>query len=460
MGMLTGVRVLDLSTVIAAPFAAGLMADFGAEVIKIEMPNGGDPFRRLGPFHGKDAMRFACMGRNKKSVTLDLRTEKGKEMFLKMVEKTDVVIENFRTGTLDKWGIGYAKMKEANKEVILSHVTGYGQTGPYAKLPGFGTPVTAFSGMTYITGYPDRPPVSPSFSLTDYIAGLYTCMGTMMALYHRDILHGNGQEVDVSLYESVFRFMEILCADYDKNGIIRERKPKLSGTSSPGGTYETKDHKWVVLVCSTDRTWEYLTTAMNREELRSNPHFNTMPVGIDAVKTLLPTPEQRAYIYRRLREVRAAKGGKPIFTIDFQNDGEFMGGCIAGGRNYLHINANGDVEPCVFIHYSQSNIKKDTLLNSLQQPLFLAYRDNQPFNNNHLLPCPMLENPEKLVQMVKETKAVSTDLQAPEEVVDLCEKCKEYAENWRPVANKLWAKNPHSTSYYENHFKKNKHELG
>ena len=114
MGMLTGVTVLDLSTVIAAPFAAGLMADFGAEVIKIEMPNGGDPFRRLGPFHGKDAMRFACMGRNKKSVTLDLRTEKGKEMFLKMVEKTDVIIENFRTGTLDKWGIGYDKMKEAN----------------------------------------------------------------------------------------------------------------------------------------------------------------------------------------------------------------------------------------------------------------------------------------------------------------------------------------------------------
>lgn len=163
MGMLTGVTVLDLSTVIAAPFAAGLMADFGAEVIKIEMPNGGDPFRRLGPFHGKDAMRFACMGRNKKSVTLDLRTEKGKEIFLKMVEKTDVVIENFRTGTLDKWGIGYDKMKAANKDVILSHVTGYGQTGPYAKLPGFGTPVTAFSGMTYITGYPDRPPVSPSF---------------------------------------------------------------------------------------------------------------------------------------------------------------------------------------------------------------------------------------------------------------------------------------------------------
>jgi len=274
--LLEGVKVLDLSTVIAAPFCCGLLADFGAEVIKIEMPKGGDPFRRLGPYHDDKPMRFACMGRNKKSVTLDLRTEKGKELFLQMVEKVDVVVENFRTGTMKKWGIDYEVMKKHNPDIIVTHVTGYGQTGPYAKLPGFGTPVTAFSGMTYITGYPDRPPVSPSFSLADYIAGLYACFSTMMALYHRDALKGEGQEIDVSLYEGIFRFMEILCADYDKNGIVRERKPKLSGTSSPGGTYETKDHKWVVLVCSTDRTWEYLTTAMEREDLRTHPHFDTM----------------------------------------------------------------------------------------------------------------------------------------------------------------------------------------
>lgn len=276
MKLLEGIRVLDISTVIAAPFAAGLMADFGAEVIKVEMPDGGDPFRRLGPYHEGQAMRFACMGRNKKSITLDLRTEKGKEIFLQLVEKSDVVIENFRTGTLDKWGIGYEAMKLRKQDIILSHVTGYGQTGPYKNIPGFGTPATAFSGMTYITGYPDRPPVSPSFSLTDYIAGLYTAMGTMMALYHRDALHGKGQEIDVSLYEGIFRFMEILCADYDKNCIIRERKPKLNGTSSPGGTYKTKDGKWVVLVCSTDRTWEYLAGAMHREDLMTNPLYETM----------------------------------------------------------------------------------------------------------------------------------------------------------------------------------------
>lgn len=163
MGLLTGVKVLDLSTVIAAPFCAGLLADFGAEVIKIEQPKGGDPFRNWGPYFGELPTRFACMGRNKKSVTLDLRTPKGKEMFLKMVEKADVIIENFRTGTLKKWGIDYSEMKKHKEDIIVTHVTGYGQTGPYAPLPGFGTPVTAFSGMTYVMGYPDRAPVSPSF---------------------------------------------------------------------------------------------------------------------------------------------------------------------------------------------------------------------------------------------------------------------------------------------------------
>ena len=276
MSLLAGIRVLDVSTVIAAPFAAGLMADFGADVIKVEMPEGGDPFRRLGPYHNGEGMRWASMGRNKRCVTLDLRKEKGKKIFLSLVAKSDVVIENFRTGTMDKWGIGYEILKEVNPKIIMCHVTGYGQTGPNAKMAGFGTPATAFSGMTYITGHKDRPPVSPSFSLTDYVSGLYAAMSTMMALYHRDVLNGGPQQIDVSLYESIFRMMEIPIADYHKNGIIRERSPKLSGTSSPGGTYKTKDDKWVVLVCSTDRTYEYLTKAMKRPDLLTDSLYFTM----------------------------------------------------------------------------------------------------------------------------------------------------------------------------------------
>lgn len=163
--------------------------------------------------------------------------------------------------------------------------------------------------------------------------------------------------------------------------------------------------------------------------------FHYMPVGNNAVAELLPSPEQREEMYHRIRNYRKTK---PIFTIDFQNDGEYVGGCIAGGRNYLHINPNGDIEPCVFIHYSDSNIREKTLLEALTSPLFMAYHDGQPFNENHLRPCPMLENPEKLMEMVQRTGAHSTDLESPESAEHLCGKCISYAENWTPTANKLW----------------------
>lgn len=163
--------------------------------------------------------------------------------------------------------------------------------------------------------------------------------------------------------------------------------------------------------------------------------FHYMPVGNDAALDLLPTPEQREKMYRRIREYRRTK---PIFSIDFQNDAEYVGGCIAGGRNYLHINAKGDVEPCVFIHYSNTNIHEVSLLDALKSPLFMAYHDGQPFNDNMLRPCPMLENPERLRKMVRDTGAVNTDYQKPESVDHLCDKTTPYAENWRPMADALW----------------------
>lgn len=180
-------------------------------------------------------------------------------------------------------------------------------------------------------------------------------------------------------------------------------------------------------------------------------YFHYMPVGNDAAVDLLPTKEQREYMFHRVRKIRSMEGGKPIFAMDFQNDGEFVGGCIAGGRNYLHINANGDVEPCVFIHYSSANIKEVSLLEALKQPLFMAYRANQPFNHNHLRPCPMLENPEILERMVKETKAKSTDLQSPETVEHLCDKCKVYSQEWEGLAKDLWDSNKHHESRYQNY---------
>ena len=168
-------------------------------------------------------------------------------------------------------------------------------------------------------------------------------------------------------------------------------------------------------------------------------YFHFMPVGMDATMDLVPTPEQREYMYHRIREVRDWENGKPIFLMDFQNDGEFVSGCIAGGKYYCHINPNGDVEPCVFVHYSGANIKEKSLLECLQQPLFRQYQANQPFNKNLLQPCPMLENPERLRAMVNASGAHSTDMTEPEPVEHLCGKCEHYAEEWAPYAKKLWA---------------------
>lgn len=267
MKSLEGIRVLDISNVIAGPFAASILGEFGADVIKVEMPGKGDTSRSMGPLYEGKSERWPTLGRNKKCVTLDLHQPEGKEIFFKLVEKSDVVIENFRTGTIEKWGIGVEEMKKRNPNIIVTHVTGYGQTGPYKENSGFGTPVTAFSGVTYCQGFPDRPPVNITFSLADYTAGLYAVIGTMMALFCKKVNNGPSQEVDVSLYEGLFRMQESLIADYYFKGKIKERTPVLSGSSCPSGVFETKDGAYVVLVCTSDNTFQYLTKTMERPDL-------------------------------------------------------------------------------------------------------------------------------------------------------------------------------------------------
>ena len=198
-----------------------------------------------------------------------------------------------------------------------------------------------------------------------------------------------------------------------------------------------------VSICYTSRNYKAVTSDEFLDLLISKGcvfawYFHYMPVGVGASTELLPTPEQRAYMKDRVREIRGLTGGKELYCIDFQNDGEFAGGCVAGGRIYCHINAAGDVEPCVFIHYSGANIREKSFLECLRQPLFKLYREGQPFNDNHLRPCPMLENPELLPKMVAESGAHSTDLEAPESAGHLCEKCRAYAECWTPEADRLW----------------------
>ncbi len=183
-------------------------------------------------------------------------------------------------------------------------------------------------------------------------------------------------------------------------------------------------------------------------------YFNYMPIGKDAHKELIPTPMQRKYMYFWIKRMHNGHTSKPLFAFDFQDDGEYVGGCIAGGRNYFHINSNGDIEPCVFVHFSDSNIRTDTLFEALQKPLFMAYRKGQPFNDNHLMPCPMLENPHILKKMIEETGAKSTDLIYKESAQELCSKCDDFAKAWAPVAKELWESVPHPkifTQYYRDH---------
>lgn len=208
-----------------------------------------------------------------------------------------------------------------------------------------------------------------------------------------------------------------------------------------------KDHKlpFGISACYTSRNFEDISSEAFYDMMIESGalfvwYFHYMPVGKGAVPQLMPTAEQREEMYHRIRHFRQTKA---IFGMDFQNDGEYVGGCIAGGRRYLHINAKGDVEPCVFIHYSNVNIHDCSLLDALRSPIFQAYHDNQPFNENHLRPCPMLENPERLPQLVKETGAVNTDYQDPETAEELCAKCRQYAEDWEPTARKLWEAGHH-----------------
>ena len=200
-------------------------------------------------------------------------------------------------------------------------------------------------------------------------------------------------------------------------------------------------------ICYTSKNYKVVTSDEFLDFLIENGvrytwYFHYMPVGNDATTELLLTPEQREYMYHRVREIRGNIGGKPIYAFDFQNDGEYVGGCIAGGRFYCHINPNGDVEPCVFIHYSNANIHDMSLLECLGQPLFREYQKGQPFNDNPLKPCPMLENPECLQELVEKTGAKSTDMKSPESPCSLCGKCEPYAKNWAPTADRLFTENP------------------
>jgi formyl-CoA transferase len=265
--------VLDISTMIAAPFSAALLADFGAEVIKAELPGQGDTLRHVAPMSGGRSLYWSVLGRNKCSITLDLRVPRGRELLLELVKRSDVILENFRPGTLERWDLSYDTLKAANPDIVLVRVSGYGQDGPYRDKAGFGTPAAAIGGLTYITGYPDQPPVNVPIALADYLAGLFGALGAVSALLERERNRHGGQWVDVSLYESVFRLLEAVVPAYGKNGQVRERNGNRTGQSSPIGSYRTLDDRYMVLSVSTDRIWHRMIEAMGHPEWASDPRF-------------------------------------------------------------------------------------------------------------------------------------------------------------------------------------------
>ncbi|MCC8989022.1 MAG: CoA transferase [Candidatus Contendobacter sp.] len=269
---LTGIRVIDLGTFLAGPHAASALGEFGAEVLKVEHPIAGDPMRRFGtPTKRHDAtLVWLSEARNRKSVTLDLHQAEGVQLFLRLVEKSDVLIENFRPGTMEGWGLGWPELRAANPGLVYLRVSGYGQTGPYRHRSGFAHIAHAFGGLSYLAGFPGETPVLPgTVPLGDYFSSLYGAIGVLMALRRRDKT-GRGQIIDVGIYEAVFRQLDEIAASYGLLGTVREREGSGSFVAVPHGHFRTQDDKWIAIACTTDKMFERLAEAMDRPELASS----------------------------------------------------------------------------------------------------------------------------------------------------------------------------------------------
>ncbi len=274
-GALVDIRVLDVATFIAGPFCATLMAEFGADVIKLEMPGRGDPMREMGQKYNGVGLTWAQEARNKRGITCDLRSSTGQQIVRELVKQCDVLVENFRPGTMERWGLGYDTLKEVNPRLVMVRISGYGQTGPYSEKPGFGRVAQAFGGLTYLAGFPDLPPVTPgSPTIADYLAGLYGAFATMVALEHRRT-SGKGQSIDISLFEGIFRILDNLTIAYQKLGLVRERMDTATANVVPHNHYPTRDGKWVAIACTTDRIFERLAVAIGRPEMGSDPRYQT-----------------------------------------------------------------------------------------------------------------------------------------------------------------------------------------
>ncbi len=283
-GPLAGIKVLELGTLIAGPFCTRLLAEFGAEVIKVEAPDGGDPIRQWRVLKDGNSLWWSVQSRNKKSITLNMKDERAQEIARKLALDADIVVENYRPGVLEKWNLGYEALKAINPALIMVRLSGYGQTGPMRDAPGFGAIGESMGGIRYVSGHADRPPVRIGISIGDSIAALHGALGALMALRHRDVtggrwngkagadcVAGQGQMVDVALYEAVFNLMESMVPEYDHAGVVRERTGGALPGIVPSNTYTTADGENIVIAGNGDAIFKRLMTAIGRDDLANDP---------------------------------------------------------------------------------------------------------------------------------------------------------------------------------------------
>jgi len=317
---LEGIRVLELGNIVAAPFAGKLFSEFGAEVIKVEEPTNGDPLRNWRVMYKNTSVWWHVQSRNKKSITVNLREAEGQEIIKNLTKNADVVLENFKPGTLERWGLGYETLKKVNPSIVLTRISGYGQTGPYREKAGFGSVAEAVGGLRYLTGYPDLPPVRVGIAIGDMVAGLYAVIGTLMALRVRDRdEEKKGQEVDVALYESVFSLLEGMLPEFDLTGEIRERTGSTLPGVAPSNSYLCADGSYVIIGGNGDRIFQRLMTTIGREDMAKDSKYATNQDRVNNVEYIDSVIESwtKQYPIKEVQRIldEASVPVSPIYSI-------------------------------------------------------------------------------------------------------------------------------------------------
>ena len=318
---LAGCTVIDVSSFIAGPFCTTQLGEFGAEIIKAELPGVGDPLRKFGTMHDcGETLPWLSECRNKKSITLDLRTPDGAALLKRLVGNADILVENFQPGTMEKWGLGWDVLSAINPRLIMVRISGYGQTGPYKDRPGFGRIGNAFGGLSFLAGYPDRPPVTPgSATIPDYLAGIYGAMGALLAMQAREKT-GRGQMVDIGLYEPVFRILDELAPAFDFKGYVRQRMGPGTVNVVPHSHYPTKDNRWIAIACTNDKIFTRLAELMNAADLAGDGIWGTTRQReaareqVDAYVTAWTSAHDRADLLQMCETAQVPCG--PVYAID------------------------------------------------------------------------------------------------------------------------------------------------